>query len=83
MDLKNCDESKTMPVSWIDIYYSNENIKKYSKIMEDVCHKNSIPFLDIVDLKSDDFDDGLHPNAQGHEKVFIQVRDFLTKNKWI
>jgi len=83
MDLKNCDESKTMPVSWIDIYYTNENIKKYSKIIVDVCRKNDILFLDIGLLNNEDFDDGLHPNASGHEKIFIKVKDFLVANKWI
>jgi len=34
-------------------------------------------------LDNDDFDDGLHPNAKGHEKVFFQVRDSLIENKWI
>jgi len=83
MDLKNCDESKTMPVSWADIYYTNENIKKYSAIMQDVCQENNIIFLDMNPLDNNDFDDGLHPNAKGHEKVFFQVRDFLIENKWI
>jgi lysophospholipase L1-like esterase len=83
MDLKNCDESKTMPVPWIDIYYTNENIRKFSKIMEDVCKENSIDFMDIAKLENKDFDDGLHPNASGHEKVFKQVKDFLVKKEWI
>ena len=82
-DLKNCDESKTMPVSWIDIYYTNENIKKYSDIMKKVCQKNNVLFLDIGLLNNEDFDDGLHPNAIGHEKIFIQVKNFLEKYKWI
>jgi len=83
MDLKNCDESKTKPVPWIDFYYTNENIKKYSEIMKDVCQRNNILFLDVGLLNNKDFDDGLHPNATGHEKIFIKVRDFLIANKWI
>jgi len=82
LDLKNCDESKTMPVPW-GIYYSNENIKKYSEVMKNVCRKNNVLFLDIEELANEDFDDGLHPNAAGHDKIFIQVRDFLTEKKWI
>ena len=31
----------------------------------------------------EDFEDGLHPNTSGHEKIFGQVRDFLTEKKWI
>ncbi len=83
MDLKNCDESKTMPVSWIDIYYTNENMRKYSEIMDDVCKKNNVPVIDLGILGDDDFDDGLHPNAKGHEKIFRKVRDFLTERKLI
>lgn len=83
MDLKNCDELKTMPVPWIDIYYTNKNIQKYSETMKEVCQKNNVLFLDLELLNNDDFDDGLHPNAIGHEKIFVQVKDFLIKNKWI
>lgn len=83
MDLRNCDESKTMPVPWIDIYYTNKNIEKYSKIMKEVCAENAVPFLDIGLLNNEDFDDGLHPNSDGHRKIFEKVRDFLLENKWI
>ncbi|TSA44357.1 SGNH/GDSL hydrolase family protein [bacterium] len=83
MDLKNCNESKTMPVPWADIYYTNQNIEKYREIMKNVCRENNVPFLDIKPLDNEDFDDGLHPNAAGHEKIFVQVRNFLTANKWI
>lgn len=83
MDLKNCDESKTMPVSWIDIYYTNENIKKYSEAMQEVCRENGVLFMNIEPIDNSDFEDGLHPNASGHEKIFGQVRQFLTQNNWI
>lgn len=83
MDLKNCDESKTMPVPWVDIYYSNQNIEKYGEIMKDVCRENNILFIDLKPLENDDLDDGLHPNSKGHEKIFNQVKDFLRKQEWI
>lgn len=81
---ESCDESKTMPVSWIDIYYTNKNIKTYNKIMEEVCAENRVLFLDIFGLLSNDnFEDGLHPNAQGHEKIFQSVKDFLVANSFL
>lgn len=83
LDLKNCDESKTTPVPWIPIYYTNENLKKYNNIMKEVCEDEKVHFLHIAPLNNDDFDDGLHPNARGHEKIFTQVKDFLTAQKWI
>ncbi|MDP2672145.1 MAG: GDSL-type esterase/lipase family protein [Candidatus Daviesbacteria bacterium] len=82
--LKNVDESKTMPVSWKDIYYVNAEIKKYNEIMENVCRENNLKYLDIFGLlNKEDFEDGLHPNVIGHEKIFIKVRDFLNENQWI
>ncbi len=83
MDLKNCDESKTMPVPRMDIYYANENIRRYIDMMKGVCQKNNVLFLDLDPLDNQDFDDGLHPNATGHQKIFIQVKDFLSDNQWM
>ncbi len=83
MDLKNCDESKTMPVSWIDIYYTNENIQKYLEVMKIVCRENNVLYLDLDYLTPHDFDDGLHPNSSRHEKIFLQAKNFLTEHGWI
>ena len=83
MDIRNCDESKTMPVHWIDIYYTNENIGKYSGMMKDVCAENGVYFLELPLLSDAQFDDGLHPNAWGHEKIYETVRGFLLKSGWI
>lgn len=81
---KNIDESKTMPVSWRDIYYLNSEIKKYDEAMRDICKKNDVLYLDIFGLlNNEDFEDGLHPNASGHEKIFDKVKNFLEENKWI
>lgn len=80
----NVDETKTMPVLREDIYYVNTEIKKYNEIMKNVCQKNGIPYLDIFDaLNNEDFEDGLHPNSVGHEKIFVIARNFLRENKWI
>ncbi|MDO8571220.1 MAG: GDSL-type esterase/lipase family protein [bacterium] len=83
MDLKNCDESKTTPVSWIDIYYTNDNIRTYLEIMKEVCMANNVAFLELDVLGNEDFDDGLHPNSEGHRKIFEKVKNFLEENKWI
>lgn len=81
---KNVDERKTMPVSWEDIYYINSEIKKYSETMRDVCRENNILYLDIFGLlKNEDLEDGLHPNATGHVKIFEKVRSLLEENSWI
>ena len=51
--------------------------------MRGVCQEKGVDFLNITALANDEFDAGLHPNAQGHEKIYTQVRDFLIKNSWI
>ena len=81
---KNVDESKTTPVAWKDIYYVNTEIKKYNEIMESVCKENNVKYLNIFGLlNKEDFEDGLHPNSVGHEKIFNKVKDFLIEERWI
>jgi lysophospholipase L1-like esterase len=81
---KNVDEARTTPVSWVNVYYLNSELKKYNGIMETVCKENGVLFLDVFGiLNNDDLEDGVHPNARGHEKIFEKVRAFLEANKWI
>lgn len=83
------DERKTNPLPWASKFsVKNENIKKYDEIIKKVCKKNKIPFIELFDnwLKinyNDLLEDGQHPNSQGHEKIFENVKDFLVKNKLI
>lgn len=83
LDLKNCDESRTTPVWWDEFYVTNENIQKYSQTLEDICKENNVLFIDIPILDNEDLDDGLHPSASGHEKIFQTVKVFLEQNNWI
>jgi len=81
---KNVDESKTTPVSWKDIYYMNSEIQKYNKMMKEICAEEGVLFLDIYGLlENSDFEDGLHPNVSGHEKIYQRVKEFLKSNKII
>lgn len=82
---KNVDESKTKPVPWHDgLYYTNENIQKYNKIMGMVCAEQKVLFLDIFGLLNNtNLNDGVHPNAEGHQKIFEKVKNFLTANNLI
>lgn len=81
---ENVDETKTKPVPWRDIYYTNENIKEYNEIMKKVCAEQKVLFLNVFGLLSNsDLDDGVHPNAEGHKKIFEKVKDFLAQNQLI
>lgn len=79
------DESKTMPVSFGDKpHYSNDNVIKYNKKLKDFCETKKLLFIPLFDLLNDDeYVDGLHPNADGHEKIFQHVKKYLIDNKII
>ena len=83
--LTKVDESKTMPIPWNKRkYYTNENVIQYKSIIESFCQENKILFVDILDLlNKEDLDDGLHPNSQGHQKMFERIKDFLLEHKII
>ncbi|MFH0923304.1 MAG: GDSL-type esterase/lipase family protein [Candidatus Falkowbacteria bacterium] len=77
--LTKSNEKKTNPIPWDqDICCTNENIKKYDLAIKNFCKENNLPFIEMFDLlKDEDLEDGLHPNAQGHEKMFQRVKDFF------
>ncbi|MEA2064834.1 MAG: GDSL-type esterase/lipase family protein [Patescibacteria group bacterium] len=84
--LTKVKQSKTNPFCGNETgkCYNNKNIEKYDLAIKDFCEKNSLPFIEMFDLLNDeDLEDGLHPNSEGHKKMFIRVRDFLIKNKII
>lgn len=80
--LSKVDENKTNPIPWRpDIYYTNENIKKYDDKLKNICIENSIPYLDTFNLlDKEELEDGLHPNSKGHEKTFQKIKEFLIKH---
>jgi len=81
---KNVDESRTMPVSWKDIYYVNSELERYGQVIRDVCESNNVLYFDIFGLlQNEDLDDGLHPSISGHKKIFEKVKDFLVEQEWI
>ncbi len=79
------DEKKVNPKSWnLDFSTKNNDVQKYDRAIKDFCKKNNLLFIEMYDLlDKDDLEDGLHPNAKGHEKIFQKVKDFLIENKII
>ncbi len=79
------DESKTTPIHWApDKSYKNEHIIQYDEIIESICQKNNIPFIDIFkEFINSDYknllEDGQHPNSVGHQKIFEIVKEFLVE----
>jgi len=74
--LTQVDESKTRPIPWdTNKTYTNERIKQFDQIIKDFCSENNLKFIPVNDLlNNDDLIDGLHPNTQGHIKMFKRIK---------
>jgi len=60
--------------------YTKERTRIYDGKLKKIAQKNSLVFIDINELlNDDDFDDGLHPNVNGHLKIFEKVSRELEK----
>ncbi len=78
------DEARTSPCPWNPLLaYRNESIERFNGIIRDVCMREGVSFINhfeewatMTDLK-DHFTDGLHPNAQGHEKLAKKIGETL------
>jgi lysophospholipase L1-like esterase len=77
LGLTNVIEERTTPILWNDneIYF-NDTIKKYDIALEDYCNMNKVQYLKLFDLlqQTDFFDDGIHPNEKGHEKIYKAIK---------
>lgn len=89
LGLTPVDESKTKPVYWNNkAFYFNKKIIQYNNIVKKLCKNKKIFFIEIYDIFNNKnykslLEDGLHPNTNGHELIFITVNNFLIKSKII
>ncbi|VVB59615.1 GDSL-like Lipase/Acylhydrolase family protein [uncultured archaeon] len=80
------DEVRTNPVFWdADVSYSNLRLEKYNEMIKSACVKNNVLFVNIFEelIKSDYknlLEDGVHPNTDGHKRIFEEVKKFLGEN---
>jgi acyl-CoA thioesterase-1 len=86
LGLQYCDESKTRPVAWVDIHYTNGRISQFDQKAREIAEENKIPYLDLYELFRERFEngesiyqDGLHPNNDGHQLIFELVQPALDK----
>jgi lysophospholipase L1-like esterase len=81
LGLTPVDEQKTVPLD--NVYFLNERISSYEKIISEECKKRNISFLGITEewLKSNYLkllsEDGIHPNKKGHQKIFEKIRSLF------
>jgi len=83
--LTRVDESKTTPIPWAtNKSYYMKYVSQYDAELQQICLTHDVPFIRLIDVLSlDELDDGLHPNAKWHEKIYIKIRDFLLSNKLV
>ena len=67
---------------------TNKRIEEFNSVIKELCLKNNLPFLDMFqELSKLDYikllDDGLHPNPEGHQKMYELIKDFFIRNKII
>ncbi|PID52141.1 MAG: hypothetical protein CR972_03300 [Candidatus Moraniibacteriota bacterium] len=64
-------------------WFDNNRIKKFDGIVQEVAVQNNCRYISVFDLldKDDLCDDGFHPNAKGHEKIFQQVKKCLVESE--
>lgn len=69
-------------------FYNNRNIKEYDndlriilendRILKELCSENKIKYIPMQDvLQKEDFIDGLHPNTNGHKKIYEKIKSYL------
>jgi lysophospholipase L1-like esterase len=56
--------------------FMNEEIAKFNEVMKKVADENKLDYIDIFETldPTTDLADGLHPNAQGYDKMFEIIR---------
>lgn len=76
--LTKVDQS-SIPESWgTEKFYNNNIIATYNTAIIKVCKSSNLLFINLLDLLNvNDLSDGLHPNPEGHKKIFLKVKDFL------
>lgn len=60
-------------------FFYNDEIQKYNSVIKKLAENTTCSYLELFWLmKPEDLEDGLHPNSQGHKKIYKAVREYLT-----
>ena len=77
------DEARTKPVVGTDKNFKLDDFKTYFTAARTICNEENVQYLDIfsewilTDYHRWLWDDGLHPNALGHQKIFESLKKYL------
>lgn len=71
-----------LPASTTEKCFTKKRIREYNKVLKETVLLSNLRFVDINGILSDkDFDDGLHPNQEGHRKIFAIIKKELQDEK--
>jgi lysophospholipase L1-like esterase len=75
------DETKLSPAPFApDLWYDSKSVQEYDAMIEQFCKRYSAPYVPMDDvLTLDNLSDGLHPNSQGHRRMFERIKQNLYK----
>jgi len=73
------EDSKTSPILWSpDKTYKNEYIRGFDDKIKEICEENNLKYIYMFDkVDESKFEDGLHPDSEGHKKIFEVVKKNL------
>ena len=88
LGLTRVDEKRVNPVPWDkELSYKNTSISEFNNIIKSVCNEKNLDYVNLRKTSQAKVDtllfDGIHPNTEGHKKIFEIVRDFLVEHKII
>ena len=79
-------DERVDPVPWNpEKSYKIERVKEFGEALREFCSENNIDFIDIFSefMKEKDYSellfDGLHPNSEGHRKIYNVVKQVLER----
>ena len=78
-------EKKTSPIG--NLYFNNKSIGEYNKALRNLCNLNKIVFIDLFkkwtkhEYEQLFTSDGIHPNENGHEDIFNEVKNIFLTSK--
>jgi len=84
--LNACVDERVQPTAWDrTLAYKNELLRRYEKILESVAKLNNVDFIPLWEITNEaqinveTLPDGIHPNAQGHEIIYNEVKKKLAE----
>ena len=82
--LSRVDDIKAQLVWWSRKgSYLNEVINKYDAVLKSVVEEKNCFYVEVADIFVDKslLSDGVHPNSEGHRKLFAKVKESLLKHE--